>query len=445
MNLGALRTAALRRPGAPGPAVPSRRLVRAGVLVAIAVIAAVAAPGGRAPASAAGPTLSLTAGSDDTGWVALTVHGPPGGSATLTEQVGGRTLPVARLALPAGTGRIAHAAPWRCRRRARRFTATTDDAGATTRTAVTTITTPSCAHRLRLIVAPAAVRPGGAANVRVSDTWRFGAVSASVCTRAGSVAQRCRRVRLGPGVRRVRVPLAREGRWTIALRTATGQLEVRHVEARSDARPRIVVTGDSMVYGIYETLGRDLGTARSVHGDPHPATGLTSPTKFDWPKHVRASAREDRADATIVFLGAADLGYPLTPPGGEPEPCCGPAWISEYARLAGGLMASYERQGRGLVYWVLLPEPRPPDRAEVFHAITAAVRRAAARFSDGVRLVSGVADVIAPHGQYHKTIVFKGRRRLVRVADGVHLATPGIHIATAILIRALRGDGLLGR
>lgn len=300
---------------------------------------------------------------------------------------------------------------------------------------------PASADRLRLIVTPAQVRPGGFANVRVSDSSRRGAISARICASSGGRSLPCTPIRLGAGVRRVRVRLPRTGRWTIALRSVAGRTISRHVAVRRDARPRIVVTGDSMVLGVHETIARDLGRGRSVTGDPHSSTGISKPDLFDWPAHAR---RSEPADATVVFLGAADGGYPLVLSGGATVPCCGPAWVAEYARRIAGMMTSYLRGGRGLVYWTLLPAPRSPARAEVFRAIDAAARAAAGTFGDGVRLVGTVADVLAPQGRYTETIVFKGRRRVVRERDGIHLATAGIHIASAIIVRALRRDGLLG-
>jgi hypothetical protein len=324
----------------------------------------------------------------------------------------------------------------------RRFTVRTDGTPAARPPAAATITTPTCSHRLRLIVTPARVRPGHATNVRVSDTWGLGGLSARVCATSRSSSTRCTQVRLGDGssVRRLRPRLARTGRWTITLRSDVGRPDARRVVVDRAARPRILVTGDSMVYGIFETLARDLGPGRVVRGDPHPATGISKPALFDWLAHARRSAT---ADATVVFLGAADGGFALRAADGRSIPCCGRAWVGEYAARAGDVMASYLHAGRGLVYWTLLPAPRSAARAEVFDAINAAARLAARRAGDGVRLIGDIADVLAPGDRYAKTIVFKGRRRLVRTPDGVHLATPGIHIASAIFIRALRRDGLL--
>ena len=72
------------------------------------------------------------------------------------------------------------------------------------------------------------------------------------------------------------------------------------------------------------------------------------------------------------------------------------------------------------------------------------VRQAGAAFDDGVRVIERIADVIAPDDRFRETIRFGGRNRVVRDDDGEHLTAPGIRIATDIITRTMRGDGLLG-
>jgi hypothetical protein len=417
----------------------SARTAVAGLVVLAGLAPAVAG----SPASAVDERLQLTAGSDEAGWISLAVRAPGGGPVQLREVIAGRGGTVVRLALRDGQGERPRVARWRCDRRTRHFVATTNDPGDGAATA--TITTPSCANRLRMIVVPARLRPGQAAGVRISDTWRLGGVAATVCARSGNAVARCRRMSIRPGTRtrRARLRLLRPGRATIALRSQFGQRLTRRVDVRPDARVRVLVTGDSLVFGLIEALTRDLEGRAAVHGDPHPGRGISTPGFLDWPAHAQNSARALRSDVTVVFLGAADAGYPLAPPGGTPEPCCGPAWTAEYARRARAMMTSYLRAGRGLVYWVLLPAPRSPEKARVFLAENAAARQAGAGFDDGVRVIRGIADVIAPNDRFRATIRLGGRDRLVRDEDGVHLTAPGIRIATDIITATLRSDGLL--
>lgn len=302
----------------------------------------------------------------------------------------------------------------------------------------------AAATRLRLIVTPARVLPGRSSHISVSDTTRAGAISGTVCATSPGRAQRCRNVRLPAGQRRLRlhIPLASSGRWRLTLRQASGaQVARRAVDVRQDARARVLLTGDSFVYGISDVLTRFLKAHRgSLLADPNPGSGITKPAVLDWAAHARLSANGDKPDVTIVFLGVAD-GFPLVI-AGQPVACCGPAWGDEYVRRVDRMMTAYLRDGRGLVYWALLPTPRDPAMAEIFSAVNSALRRAAAARRDGVRLID-VPALISPGGRFQETITYRGKRELVRAPDGFHLAREGVHIVAALLARTLRKDGIV--
>lgn len=412
-------------------ALPSAALA---VAVAVALVPA--------PASTADATLRLTVAGDETGWLSLAVHGPRDGAVVVRELTGRGPGTIAHLTLRSGKGELPRAVRWRCERRTRRFEAT----GPGGQTARGEITTPSCADRLRMIVVPASVRPGEAVSVSVSDTWRIGGITARLCTSRGTPATSCQRVRLTGGTRTWRTHLTPRapGRRTIALRSAFGQRLAVSIDVRPDAQVRILVSGDSMTYGLFEMLAGDLGDRAVVVGDPHPGRGITTPGGFlDWSAHARRVARDDRPDVTIVVLGAADAGYPLTAPSGEVAACCDPPWITEYARIASGMMTSWMRDGRGRVYWVLLPAPRSPVKARVLGAENDAIRQAGAGYVDGVHVIERVARVLSPGYRFTESISYEGRQLVVRDADGVHLAPAGIRIATDIVKDALRADGLV--
>jgi hypothetical protein len=300
-------------------------------------------------------------------------------------------------------------------------------------------------HRLGLIVAPARIRPGRSAIVDVVDIARRGGVSARLCARAGAVSAGCRVVRLPRGqvTLRTHVRLPRAGRWTVTLRRAQETTALRRpVQAAAGARYGVLVTGDSMVYGIIDVLERAVRRSGGVlKGDPHPGSGITKPFLLGWPEHARASARSERPDATVVFLGAADDTFPLVV-GGEKLDCCGPGWVAEYARQLRLMMAAYLRDGSALVYWILLPAPRDPDRVTSNHAINDAIVQAAAAFPDGIRVVD-IGPAISPGDVYRDEAMYHGRLRVIREPDGIHLANAGIHLATAVIQRVMRRDGMV--
>lgn len=92
---------------------------------------------------------------------------------------------------------------------------------------------------------------------------------------------------------------------------------------------------------------------------------------------------------------------------------------------------------------MLLPAPRDPSRVFA-EEINAAIAQAAARFTDGIRLVD-LAPAISPGDRYRPTAIYHGRRALIRDPDGIHLANAGVHIATQVILRALRRDGVAVR
>jgi hypothetical protein len=411
----------------------------AALLAAIAVFASLA---DRAPASAAG-LMTLSARSDAPGRITLAVSDPGGTAVEVSEQVAGRAAALGHIAVANGAGRLAAAVAWRCDRRTRRFTATSTHADGSVASAVTTITTPSCARRLHTIVVPAQLRPGQSAVVRISDAWHLGGFAGRVCARSGQAPASCRSVRpRASGAAIVRLRLARAGRWTIALRTAYGTASSRTVDARADARLRLLVTGDSLVYGIFEDLRSVLGDRALVRGDPNPATGISKPIGLDWVAHAKAIAAAARPDVTVVFLGGSE-GFALKPQGAAAIACCGPDWSAEYARRVTKMMTSLQRDGRGLVYWVLLPAARSPTMAAAFRAVNVGIRQAAAGFDDGVHALDRLANVIAPGDVFEQSIRYKGRLRVVREPDGFHLAPAGVHIAMGTILEQLRADGLL--
>ena len=303
----------------------------------------------------------------------------------------------------------------------------------------------SAANRFGLIVAPARIRPGRAAIVRIVDRRGAGAVAGRLCARAAARAAACRDVRLAAGQVRLRthVRLPRAGRWTITLRAAGGGPALkRSVHVSAQARQRVLLAGDSMIDGMIGVLARTVRRSGGVlHGDKHPGSGISKPVPLFWPDHARALARRQQPDATVVFLGAVD-GLPLRLASREIAECCGPAWIAEYARRARRMMAAYLRGGSALVYWLLLPEPRDAARVPAYRAINVAIAQAAATFADGVSVVD-IGPAISPGGVYRDTAMYRGRRRVIRNRDGLHLAGAGVHLATEVVERFLRRDGIV--
>jgi hypothetical protein len=180
----------------------------------------------------------------------------------------------------------------------------------------------------------------------------------------------------------------------------------------------------------------------SVRSDAHISTGISKPFMFNWPAHARASARQLHPDLTVMFLGAND-GFPMSTPSGAKAPCCDETWVREYARRARGMMRSYARRGAGTVYWLLLPTPRSQRFRAVFGPVNQALRAAAQSFPGAVRVID-LGATFTPHGRFRARMRWHGKLRTVRQADGVHLSVAGASIATELIVRQMRRDGLVG-
>jgi hypothetical protein len=192
-----------------------------------------------------------------------------------------------------------------------------------------------------------------------------------------------------------------------------------------------------MIQIVDTYLKERLGKRRiGVRSEARIGTGLSKPFLTNWPKLAAKQARGIRPDVTIVFMGAND-GFPF----GDVD-CCGDAWVDAYAKRAEAMMRSYSRKGRGLVYWLTLPAPRPAQWRSIYPAVNRAIKRAAAR-SGGAGRVLDIARTFTPGYRFRKSMTWHGDRTNVRQEDGIHLSPAGASIAEMLIERALRKDGVL--
>jgi lysophospholipase L1-like esterase len=382
-------------------------------LIALLVAAAVVPM-----AAAQDAPLQMSASQARTGRVDLTLTGPAGAQVEVTDESVPRRVGTVTLDAN-GAGTIRRAATWTCRHRSHTFSATGSAPDGTALEATTTATTPNCGHRYALVVRPRHPRAGQPVRVSVRDRFRLGDTHARVCARGPGNAKTCHRAP-------ARLRLAQPGRWHI---------RVKHTAATVRVRPRkhlrVLATGDSMIQIIDGFLKDRLAERRaSVRSDAHISSGLSKPDFFNWPAHAREQVASYHPDITIMFIGAND-GFPF-----GSTPCCGTAWRHKYAKVAAGMMRTYQRSGT--VYWCLLPAPRASNFRRVFVAVNAAVRRAAKRTH--ARLID-LPHTFTPGYRFRQSIVWHGRSVSVRQDDGVHLNVAGASIAATLMIRRMVRGG----
>jgi lysophospholipase L1-like esterase len=410
------------------------------LLVAVAVVfLAFAAPG----AAQAPPSVTLALSAQKTGWIAATVTAAPGQAVQLHD-IGTGGAPIALTQTTAGAdGRatVDRAAAWSCTRgRTLRAVALNPD-GSTAGQADASITTPSCAGRISVVLRPSRPRAGRMATVAIADRWRVGDLQVRVCTgEPGRAARTCRTVALKPGTLRgaAQFRVKRPGRHPVLTRFAGRTMTATMKVLPRSRRLSVLAAGDSMMQILDDDLHRRLAARGPVRvtNDAHISTGISKPFMFDWVAHAKATAAKLHPDVSVVFLGAND-GFGI----GDAA-CCGGVWQARYAKRAGRMMRAYARGGQGTVYWLLLPAPRRPAFRDIYSAVNRALRQAADRFPGVVHVVD-LGAVFTPGGHFRQTMTWHGKRVSVRQADGVHLSVAGARIAAEVVIRRMRADGLV--
>ncbi|HEX8121076.1 MAG TPA: hypothetical protein VF549_07410 [Solirubrobacteraceae bacterium] len=180
-----------------------------------------------------------------------------------------------------------------------------------------------------------------------------------------------------------------------------------------------------MMYVIQRPLAARLrALGHEVTTDGRFGTGLTKPWILDWTKHAQDQVAEFHPDVTVMFIGASDL-FPIA--GAR---CCGRAWVAGYVRRVRRLMRIY-----GRTVWLTLPAPRHAPLIAGFRAVDRALRRAV-RLERDAKLLD-LVPVFTPGWRYRRTMVWQGRRVVVRQLDGVHLGHEGRDIAVDLCVAAL--------
>jgi hypothetical protein len=422
--------------GASLAAVVKRRLVFAIVLAALAV-----GVGGVGYALAAFDQPQLIVDATKRGNIDFYLAGEAGSMMTVREidpKGGSRVL--GRKVLDAeGKGIIRRASRWRCDRLSRRFVSKGMLGGREVE-ATYGVRTPACRDRLQIGL-PLRARPGGTVRMVIRDGWGIGQLGVHVCKLEPGDKSRCRKVRLPvdtpritttfrlsrPGVARVLV--AGKG-FRISRRIRVGPGPV----VRQPDAPRILTAGDSLMQGVDSFLTEKLGAHAKILRDVNPNSGISKPG-LNWAEHARERSQRLKPDVAIVFLGANE-GFPLSSTGGQSVVCCGPIWAAEYAARVRSMMITYSRGGKADVFWLSIPAPRSPERQALQRVVNAAVLKAAENLPR-VRVVR-LDEVFTPGGVYRDSMLYNGRRRVVRESDGIHLSLDGARIAADKISQALR-------
>ncbi|MEA2221051.1 MAG: uncharacterized protein QOJ35_3677 [Solirubrobacteraceae bacterium] len=426
--------------------MPIRILLLPTLLAGAFAAAAHAAPPATPSAACTRPATDnhLAADATQTGVISLDFYNAEGARVVFYECIDGRPrrLGSARVDPDPKTNPptlLKDAVTWSCDRLVRHFAAVVTLPDGSIASGAYSVRTRSCAQRFELRV-PRRVAPGRMVRVRVVDRWGIGDIRPRLCVAAPDAAAACRTVALPRAVavatREFRA--TSRGRWSVELRVRRYRTRalVRAGGGRIAAEvrpPTVLATGDSTMQGIDSFLSDELGDGAIVRSDVEPGSMISR--GHYWTRHARAQTERLHQRVTVISVGAASDGFPLTAADGTEAACCDAPWVLAYGERVREMMRRYLRGGRARVFWLTPPLPRAQPRAVIAAAIDEAIVEAAAGLS-GVTVVR-VDRFFAPHG-YTDTIRYRGREVRVRETDGIHLNISGTAIVASILAPAIR-------
>lgn len=201
---------------------------------------------------------------------------------------------------------------------------------------------------------------------------------------------------------------------------------------------RVVVLGDSLADGLYSGLyrlnrendGLTFKKASKVN------TGLVRSDRYDWNKGARRIARSGKYDIAVVLLGLNDL---QTFRGlGKAKHFSQKGWEEVYRQRIDKLIVDLKAADLA-VYWVGIPITTPKRYQKEYAYLNGFFRKAAEKH--GLRYIdtwTGLADAKGKYSPFWRGP--DGRRKQIRMRDGVHFTPDGYMIFASFLNDVLHQD-----
>ena len=210
--------------------------------------------------------------------------------------------------------------------------------------------------------------------------------------------------------------------------------------------PRTLLLGDSNMHG---GLGRYLDTSLKILGldvmrRGKPTSGLARPDFFDWQEEARAILDLHRPEVVIMVFGGNDgqalsslePNVPLVKWRDEA------AWRAEYGARMRSLMALLRGEDRR-VFFLSPPNRKSPNARAKMERIVS-VQREVVGSMEGVGWVDLWRLTSDDYGRFLEAGVdARGRWKIYRKGDGIHLTGPGSREVGRRLVEELLDRGLL--
>lgn len=219
----------------------------------------------------------------------------------------------------------------------------------------------------------------------------------------------------------------------------------RAPEPWPEAAPRVLVIGDSNLYGPIGDVVQDglVASGYAVWRRGRPSTGLSRPDRFDWFEHARKMIAEARPAAVITQFGGNDVLYLRWREDKRRRVSFRDerAWREAYGARVRDFLALLADEGRRV--FLLSPTNRGIGLVEVERVRE--VQRAVAGEVPGVTFIDMFPLTSDEHGRWLRAVVEDGRRVVVRRWDTVHFNEAGGELVGARVLERLGAAGLAVR
>jgi hypothetical protein len=339
----------------------------------------------------------------------------------------------------------------------RATTSSTSTETTSTTTAASTPTTPGTSTAAHTSTASppkrfnyaATERPNTSSGItlRASDHNSGTAEHFSYCVKGPLGPHHCTLVHVAAGTGAVtrQIPTQHPGSWKLTVK-APSQKDVaftRWVSNPGNAKISLLTAGDSEMQIADDYIASDAAPYNTLaHADARQSTGLENEWFYNWFQGIDHDELLWHPQVTVMFMGAND-GFGVTSDG-QTAPCCDAEWSRLYAKAVERFSRTLVAGNRGVVLWTTLPAPLPPTFRTLFDGVNRALALAQQAMPSTIGIVPA-NQFFTPGNVYRNTMTWHGQEITIHEPDGVHLSASADVPYAELVMRTLRGDGLLRR
>ena len=227
---------------------------------------------------------------------------------------------------------------------------------------------------------------------------------------------------------------------TVATSTSTTSAVPTLLSSRKLTLPEtgkftILEIGDSLGIDLEMGMATELATNHKIRlaNRSLVSTGLTSPSFYDWPKHLQEYLNQFHPKLVTVFFGANDT-HSITV-NGVSQPIGSPGWKKAYAERVQKIDAEANSAGAA-VLWIGLPVMFSPIYASMTRVINSTVESALAK-STNAKYLDTQKVLANAAGKFAFAQIVNGVRQYIRANDGIHINTAGHLVLATYVVKQL--------